>query len=277
MLISHEKLREINKIQIDILKAVADACKQLNIPFYMVHGSLLGTVRNNKFVPDDDDIDIAIFRDQYEIFLKEAPKFLESRYFVQSHDSDKEYPLEFAKVRDSQTTYVVDVAQNLKINHGIYIDVFPIDFYPESNARAKIKDFQYKLLNLRITSVFSLKNVSFSRKLARFAAKAFYPSISRAIQSRDKLLQSEKEGTLVRVSGGKIAERALPFSWFDKPVQNVFENVPVYIPNEYAKYLTKIYGNYQTITLVENKEVDRDNIEINACVVDTKVLYTNYI
>ena len=56
MLITHLMLREVNQVQTRILAAVSEACGQLGISFFLVHGSLLGAVRNRGFIPDDDDI-----------------------------------------------------------------------------------------------------------------------------------------------------------------------------------------------------------------------------
>lgn len=277
MLISHKKLREINDVQVDILKEVSDVCKKLNIKFFMVHGSLLGTIRNNKFVPDDDDIDIALFREDYETFLKEAPKIMPEYYFVQSNSTDNQYPLEFAKVRDSRTTYIIDIAKKLKINHGIYIDVFPIDYYPENKVKAKIYNIKNRLLKLRISCVWDITTKSTLKKIADLVVKCIYPDVKKAIHRLDKNLKYVKNSNLVKVSGGKTKESGIPKFWFKDAINNVFEGVDVYIPSGYDNYLRKIYGEYETRTLVESKEVDDINIEVNACMVDLERPYTGMV
>lgn len=276
MLVSHEKLQEINKVQIEILSAISDVCQKLNVKFYMVHGSLLGTIRNQKFVPDDDDIDIALLREDYELFMQEAPKMLEEHYFVQTHDTDGEYPLAFGKVRDSRTTYVVQDAKNLNINHGIYVDVFPIDNCRKNGLRSKFVELKYKLLSMRIATVFDLKNESVKKKIVRFGTKVIFPSNSAAIRSREKLLKYDKQSGFVRMTGGKPSEQRMPSSWFENALESKFENVSVYIPEEYDKYLTQIYGEYDKRTLIENKISDSENIEINACIVDTDKSFVKY-
>lgn len=271
-------MREINDVQVEILRDVSEVCKKLGIKFFMVHGSLLGTIRNNSFVPDDDDIDIAFFREDYETFLREAPKLLKPHLFVQSNSSDEEYPLEFSKVRDSRTTYVIEIAKHLNINHGIYIDVFPIDYYPSyGKLRRKFFNLKHKLLKIRIKSVWRLKNVSLAKRISGFLAKLYCPSVKRAVKRIDKMLKSVGEGELIRVSGGKQREQGIPRRWFDKAEESVFEGVPVYIPGGFDDYLKKIYGNYETRTLVEKKDVSEESIEVNACVVDTEKPYTEYI
>ncbi len=276
MLISHEQLREINEVQIEILRAVSDVCKQLGIPFFMVHGSLLGTIRDHKFVPGDDDIDIALFRKDYDRFVKDAPALLNERYFIQTCQSDPAYPLGFGKVRDSETTYIIEDARHLRMNHGIYIDVFPIDHCEKPGKKAKLIAYKHKLLNMRIAAVFDLKNQSAKKKLVRFATKLLYPSHAAAIRAREQLLTGCAESGYVRVSGGKGKEQGMPLAWFENAVPETFEGVDVFIPSGYDHYLTRIYGDYRNRTLVENKVSDEQNIEVNACVVDVKTPYTQY-
>lgn len=277
MLISHKQLKEINEVQIEILRAVSEACKQLRISFYMVHGSLLGTIRNHKFVPDDDDIDIALFRNDYDLFVKEAPKILEPHYFVQTNSTDPGYPLAFGKVRDSRTTYIIEEAKHIPMNHGIYIDVFPIDYCAKKSFWGQLTAFKYRLLNSRIATTYRLDGESILKKTLRFGTKILFPSQSRAIRAREKILTSCKQGRFVRISGGKPTEQCIPASWFQVVKEDIFEGIPVYIPNEYEHYLTQVYGDYRSRTLIENKISNDKEIEINACVIDTKTPYTEYI
>ena len=62
MILSYTEMAKINAVQTEMLREVTEVCEKLGIKYYMVHGSLLGTIRNGKFVLGDDDIDIAFFR-----------------------------------------------------------------------------------------------------------------------------------------------------------------------------------------------------------------------
>lgn len=278
MIISYEQMQDINAVQTDILRDVAAVCEALNIRFYMVHGSLLGTIRDHRFVRGDDDIDIAFFRKDYELFLREAPKHLPRHLFVQSNTSEETYPLEFAKVRDSRTTYIIEIARHLPMNHGIYIDVFPIDYYPICGKwRQRLLNWKRKLLKIRVKSVWKLGKESFVKRLANAAACLYCPSVKTAVKKIDKMLKKPEQGELVRVSGGKGREQGIPRAWFDEAREDEFEGVKVYIPGGYKEYLTAIYGDYTTRTLLEDKEADDQGVDINACVVDTQTPYTAYV
>ncbi|MBR3811548.1 MAG: LicD family protein [Agathobacter sp.] len=278
MYLSWDEMKKINDVQVEMLRDVTEACKKLNICYYMVHGSLLGTVRNSKFVPGDDDIDIAFLRKDYETFIEKAPELLNKNYFIQANTTEERYPLEFAKLRDSRTTYVIESARHLPMNHGVYIDIFPIDYVPaRGKISKKIFDLRLKLLKFRVRSVWNLPKNSFAKEIVSLIAKVYCPKVRTAVRRIDKMLISDKESALLRVSGGKPKEQGIPKSWFETTEKGVFEGVEVWIPVGYSEYLTKIYGDYENRTLLENKEVNEEGVEINACIVDVSRPYTEYV
>ncbi len=278
MILSYEEMRKINEVQIEMLRDVTEACKKLNIRYYMVHGSLLGTIRNGCFVLGDDDIDIAFFRKDYELFIEKAPQYLSKNYFIQTNKTDEAYPLEFAKLRDGRTTYVVQSARYLPIHHGVYIDIFPMDNYRERKwIFEKLYSLNLKLLRFRVRSVWYLPNTSVAKKIASLIAKAYCPDVKKAIRKIDRILMSEKESELITVSGGKPKERGIPKIWFEKACDGYFEGVNVWIPCNYDSYLKRIYGDYKNRTLLENKESNEQGVEVNASIVDLTRPYTDYI
>ena len=60
-------------IQLDILSAVDEFCREYNIRYSIACGTLLGAVRHGGFIPWDDDIDIYIPRNDYLTFEQYFP------------------------------------------------------------------------------------------------------------------------------------------------------------------------------------------------------------
>ena len=91
---------EYKKIGIDILLAVHEFCEKRNLKYVLFYGTLLGAIRHDGYIPWDDDIDIAMPREDYETFIRD---FDTTDYGVKSCFVDKGYYLPWAKVYDKKT------------------------------------------------------------------------------------------------------------------------------------------------------------------------------
>ena len=161
MLIDLETMKKIHDIQLEMISELIKVMERLNIKYYFVHGSLLGAITNQNFIPEDDDIDIAIFREDYNRLLKYGNDYLSSDdYFIQSSLND-DFPLSCAKMRNSRTAFIQPVLDRYKCNKGIYIDIFPIDYASKINIFA----YKEKFLSIRINSRLKYKQKFFFIRL----------------------------------------------------------------------------------------------------------------
>ena len=70
-----------------ILKVVDHICRRHQIPYWLCSGTLLGAVRHGGFIPWDDDLDIAMLREDYERFLAVAGCELPPDMFLQTKET----------------------------------------------------------------------------------------------------------------------------------------------------------------------------------------------
>ncbi len=278
-MITNEQMNKLRDVEIDLLRQFIDVCNKLNLSYFVVQGTLLGTVRHKGFIPWDDDIDVGMLREDYEIFLKEAPKYLENKYFVQSHLSDPQYVQSFAKLRNSETTFIETTARELKINHGIYIDIFPFDYYPENRLKEINFEIRKFLLRFRIREVYytsSIDNKSVSELVKRMITKfscLFYPSIEYALKKQKSLFTSEKESPRMVNNGSPWGKRErIKRAWIDETTTLRFEGIDVSVPVGYKEYLSAVYGDYMTLP----PEEDRIPHHF-ADIIDTEKPYSCYI
>ena len=100
---------EIKQIELELLNAVDEFCKEHNIEYFLNYGTLIGAIRHKGFIPWDDDIDLMMSRDNYDRFVKE---FTHPRFKVLSFETDEKYYNNFIKVVDTKT--VVEDTRNRK-------------------------------------------------------------------------------------------------------------------------------------------------------------------
>ena len=140
-----------------MLLEIDEVCGKLGIDYFIIGGTLLGAVRHKGFIPWDDDIDIGMMRSDYEIFVQKAQELLPAGSFLQTRFTDTELPCCFAKVRKDDTTFIETSMKDLHIHHGIYVDVFPFDYYPQNRVLAGINKIRLTLITHKVSEAFYSK------------------------------------------------------------------------------------------------------------------------
>ncbi len=85
MELTHEMLKQIQEIELEMLLEVDRICKENNIKYSIIGGTLLGAVRHGGFIPWDDDADVAMLRPEYEKFCSIIDAKLDSsRFYFQN-------------------------------------------------------------------------------------------------------------------------------------------------------------------------------------------------
>jgi len=122
-----KSLKEAQNIMFEILKEFDRICKKHNLVYWLDFGTLLGAYRHKGFIPWDDDLDVGMPREDYDKFLEISKKELNSNYFLQTKESDKNYLNFFAKIRDRNSTFIDawEKDKDIKYHQGVYIDIFP--------------------------------------------------------------------------------------------------------------------------------------------------------
>ena len=275
--LTHEQICRMNRIQIDILKAFIAVCEELDLRYYMVHGSLLGAYTRGSFCPYDDDIDVAMPRKDYDILMEKGPDYIQEGYFIQSCQTEKEFPLAFGKIRKNNTAFIQTALKGLKINKGVYIDVFPIDFYPKGKMRKMWIRTQEFLLSARIsTRIYYDKKQPLWRKLSRIISIPFAPSWEQAVKKRAGLYTGIHPTEQIIIIGAKPCERGIPAEWFAESITVPFEGLYVNCPKCSDDYLKHIYGDYKNYDPVHEYMNSDGTLTVSAYIFDLEKSYLEY-
>lgn len=256
-------LRKLQLTQLQILKDVAILCHKYNIVYYLIGGTLLGTIRHKGFIPWDDDIDIAMMREDYEKFLSVSNE-LGDRYCVQNKHSDKRVSVSFTKIRLNNTYYPERGTINSGIHSGIFIDIFPLDFIdPKKVVRNALSSFAIKFLSL--LSLYK-GGYRFRRyRILNFVLILFsgmsFERINKISNWYVKSITKKKTHFVTSLFSGYGYKRQILPSYVYGLGRNLFfEDSEFTVPSHYDFYLVHLFGEYANLP-PENKR--RNHTEID--------------
>ena len=267
-----ETLKDLQQEELKIFKEFIKVCDILNINYYLIGGTCIGAIRHNGFIPWDDDIDVCMLREEYDIFVKQAQKYLPSNYFLQTFETDPEYPNCFAKIRNSETTFIEDSVKDKKMNHGIYIDIFPLDNLYKYNV---IKD---KLIKIALFRHLHNNSNDFKKKIAVAISDLFYKRKSKneLCEILDKMYRKGNSKSSEKVVNYGGAWGIKKESHFKSDYQDYklvdFEDIKVKVPIGYDRCLKDTYGDYMKLPPEEKRQPHHFSETI-----DTKKSYKYYI
>lgn len=123
-----EERSHLQKTLLSILKDVHNVCVNNGINYFLVGGTALGAVRHKGFIPWDDDIDIAMLREDWEKFKAIFQQNLGNKYDLEGPNYDnKDTKAVFGKVYLKNSELIEIQHIDTPFINGIYIDIFIFD------------------------------------------------------------------------------------------------------------------------------------------------------
>lgn len=253
--------KKIWNVELDMLEKVIDICERNDIKYFAAGGTLLGAVRHQGFIPWDDDIDLAMKREDYNKFLKIAEKEFKYPYFVQYYKTEKGYWRGHAQIRNSNTTAIIRNDDENDFNKGIFIDIFPIDNVPDDlEEREKFLKKMEKIKSIQIRLYHYKKGPNKLKNVIKLILSKLYCNFTNEQKNIEKFENvAHKYNDIKTKQSGTITFRTREFKydneWFDECIKLNFEYLKLKAPKQYDKLLTRQYGDYMKIPKNKNESV----------------------
>ena len=253
-------MKKLWALQIDLVKTIESLCNRNGLTCYIFGGACIGAIRHKGCIPWDDDIDVALKREDYNVFIEKAQEELEAPYFLQTPLSDPTFYRPFVVIRNSNGTCISRGDQKLQCNNGILIHIFPLDGYEnnfECNLYRKITYYR-NLVALLSYNAFSTEKHRLLRRIL-YASRLFVFPLGikhywiKQNQICTRLSKKYKEKIGIQYTHFDNNCWTWNASVFDSVIDAPFEYTTLPIPQGYHEMLSETYGNYMEFPPVDKR------------------------
>ena len=242
--------------QLEVLYEIDRICRENGIQYFVDSGTLLGTVRHKGFIPWDDDIDIAMKRDDYRSFFFAAERELPAGWIFSDGNSHGQG---YGRV---VTGNINDIGtERLLQFHGcpyvVGVDIFHLDYVPPMEEEEKtwhlLLEYLWILYNDLKKGKEYLLNSNFEQNLRQaeeWCRVRFDRNGDMEIQLMKLMNQiaqlygrgEAEELEMVVCDWGSEHRYKYKCEWYADSTYVPFENVMVPVPVKYKEVLTVLYG-----------------------------------
>ena len=255
-----EELHKIQFLELKILKEIKRICTKYDIKYFLTGGTLIGAVRHKGFIPWDDDIDIAMLREEYDKFIDVCPQELGEELMICNMHYDKSVGISHSKIVLKNTVFRSVQQRVSGQENGFFVDVLPYDNVPSNKFLATI---YFRLFNFMLV-LYSKKlgYMNGTTPLRRFAASMmkicffWVPKewLRKKILNYPYRLNKKETKYKAYLSGRYGAPREFRSDYlFDGYTELPFEDDKFMVLKEYKAFLTELFGDYMKLPPVEQR------------------------
>ena len=204
--------------------------------------------------------------------LESVKHHFKSNYFLQSHDVEEEYGLLIHRLRKSDTTLIEDDHQDRDINHGVYIDIYPLfNCYNKGFKRAWMSKL-ILLCRLFAYNAPPKNKKGIVQSISNIILKTIPQSLKRRVVKWGvSHIQKIKETGYITTAVDLFDSVVYKKDWFRSVCMIDFDGIMLPVPIEYDIILKSIYGDYMKLPPVEKRCVHH-----NYLFLDLDRPYTDY-
>lgn len=248
-----ELLEDVHRVQCELLRKLDAVCREQGLRYYAIHGTLLGAVRHGGIIPWDDDVDVAMPRADYDRLLAHAKQFFEEPYFLQRPAQTSAcFYGGYAKLRRSGTSAVEEQNRGKNCHQGIWIDILPLDFCPETERgrrrlQRRITFWQRLLLAKLYSPGHGMPEDIDPKALSLYYLAAGCLRRRWILRRLNRLFRSSGEtgqlAVLACYYGRRKNGNVYPAETFAEAVELPFEDFKIPVPAGYDFILSRRYGS----------------------------------
>lgn len=263
-----EVLKKLQRYELEILNDFTKVCEENNLSYFGFAGTGIGALRHGGFIPWDDDIDLAIPRDQYEKAVEIFERDYGDKYTVVSAEKYNDFPVMNTHIIINDSQFITTEDKYGSYPKGIFLDIFPLDYtpYDEKQRKKHLRStwFLSKILIMKHIPFPHLPFGGLKAKLAHCVTAAIWLFLNVFFISHKFLYKlcikectkyNDTDTGLYAYCCGQQLDGCI----FDKkktyPLRKEkFEDTVMYFPNNLEEILTALYGDYMQLPPPEKQK-----------------------
>ncbi|MCQ2454863.1 MAG: LicD family protein [Clostridia bacterium] len=277
--LSDENLKKLQNVLLMMLEDLAEICRTNNFKFVLIGGTGIGAMRHSGFIPWDDDVDIAMSRDNYQKLCDIIRNDYSDKYLISDPQDKNNFGKIIPKLRLLGTKYQT-VLDSPNENVGIRMDIFIIENTFDNSILRYLhgvacmffgfaltckRHFDGRKKYAKLSNSLSFKIKSFLGVLFSFASLETW---ARWTDNCHKICKNNNSKFITIPSDGPHYFKGLNLRSNICETRDVlFEGKNMWVPFDVDNYLKSIYGDYMQIP-PENKRVRGQYLEFDFGVYD---------
>jgi len=250
---------EVSQVYLRLLEELDKLCQTHGLRYTLFCGTMLGAIRHKGFIPWDDDLDVAMPREDFEKLISLIPSLENERYHPICHRTHPELMSKICYMADMHSQVTYSYEKEAKAIDHIHIDIYPLDYIPNDEVKVE------KIVKAQLRRIwwFNLRNIHVNYPRGSKLKTAIYKIVKSCVSVLNvhKILDSIDMGAK-RYSLDKTVDHSddlvyvlaiedpmvpFPAKYLQEYVTVEFEHLQAKCLANYHEVLTALYGDYMQL------------------------------
>ncbi len=216
-------LRERQLREIELTKAFFNATNELGLQYILYAGNLLGYVRHGGFIPWDDDMDVMLFRKDYEK--------LRRHFILEGEASHDQMYEKYTWGKWSLIEFENEIQIRNEQDFGdCFLDIFSFDYYEDAYSFAEFRKDVEKVNRELIALADTRKRVEYIKK---------------TIENNEHIVE-QSQSLYMGLDNMDVFPKYNKGNWIPKnivfPLKKAdYEGLQILVPNDAEQFVTYLY------------------------------------